>query len=166
MHISEARAQNPAVTQHVSNKLSLLSCLIVLKLSNIKFIKNTQVTKTVSYVSEGKHLGNKLHVYIRSVWQTHNIQEINLTPVQHWVTLLSVNIKCPEDRSSHIWVLHLCAMTTIKWSTHSFPLMSLIQISDYQMQVYREEMINATKHIIMQKKWIMIIFFYKRDNYY
>ncbi len=83
MHTYEARAQNPAVTQHVSNKLSLLSCLIVLKLSNIKFmLKNTQVTKTVSYVSEGKHLGNKSHVYIRSVWQTHNIQEINLTPVQ------------------------------------------------------------------------------------
>ncbi len=40
--------------------------------------------------------------------------------------------------------------------------MSLIQISGSQMQVYREETINATKHIIMQKeKWIMIHLFIK-----
>ncbi len=34
------------------------------------------------------------------------------------------------------------------------------------MQVYREEMINATKHIIMQKKMNNDNFFYKRDYYY
>ncbi len=40
--------------------------------------------------------------------------------------------------------------------------MSLIHISGSQMQVYREETINATKHIIMQKeKWIMIHLFIK-----
>ncbi len=43
-------------------KLSSLSCLFALQLSNThKFVKNTPVTKTVGYyVYEGKHLGTEL----------------------------------------------------------------------------------------------------------
>ncbi len=50
--------QRAAVTWHVNTKLSSLSCLIVLKLSNtLKFmLKNTRVTKSVC---EGKQLGKK-----------------------------------------------------------------------------------------------------------
>ncbi len=33
------------------------------------YIKNTQVTKTVGYFCEGKQLGNKSHVYIKTVRQ-------------------------------------------------------------------------------------------------
>ncbi len=66
-HTSEARAQKATVTRHVSTKLSSLSCLIALKLSNTHtFILITRVTKRVSYVCEGEQLGKKLHVYISS----------------------------------------------------------------------------------------------------
>lgn len=44
----------------------------------------------------------------------------------------------------------------------------VIQITGSQMQVYREETVNATKQIIMQKKKDLInnTFDYKRDYYY
>ncbi len=73
---SEAHAQKPAVTQHVSTKLSPLSCLIAIKRSNThKLMLKTQMSyKTDGYVSEGKQLGKKLDVSIRSVWQQCNIQ--------------------------------------------------------------------------------------------
>ncbi len=39
------------------------------------YVKNTRVTKTVSYVCEGKQLGNKWHDYIRSVWQQRTVNK-------------------------------------------------------------------------------------------
>ncbi len=66
-HIRSTHTQKMAVTQHVSTKLSYLSCLIVLKQSNThKFMRKTYELQKKSVMSEGKQLGKKLHVYI---WQ-------------------------------------------------------------------------------------------------
>ncbi len=39
------------------------------------YVKNTRVTKTVSYVCEGKQLGNKWCDYFRSVWQQYTVNK-------------------------------------------------------------------------------------------
>ncbi len=71
-HTSEARAQKAAVTRNT--KLSSLSCLIALKLSNThKFMLKTHELQKQSVMSV-KVNRKKSSVYIRSVWQQRNIQ--------------------------------------------------------------------------------------------
>ncbi len=80
-HTSEANAQKAAITQHVSPKLSSLSCLIALKQSNThKFMLKKHISYKNSYVCEGKQLGKKSHVYTwRIVYGSFRVNPISLS---------------------------------------------------------------------------------------
>ncbi len=65
VHTSEAHGQKAAVTE-LETKFSI---------HTQDYVKNTRVTKAIGYFCEGKHLGNKLHDYFRSVWQQHTVNK-------------------------------------------------------------------------------------------
>ncbi len=75
------KKKKEAVTWHASSKhVSFIACLIALKLSNthkvmyLKTLKNTHMSQKQAVMSvKVNNWENKSHVYIRSVWQQHNI---------------------------------------------------------------------------------------------
>ncbi len=63
MHISEAHAQKTDVTWHISTKLSSLSCLIVLKLSNIH-VKNTHELQKQPVISVKVNSWERIYMFV------------------------------------------------------------------------------------------------------
>ncbi len=112
VHTSKSHAQSK-LTRHASTKLSSLSCLIALKLSNTQVYVKNRVTKTVGYVCDGKQLGKKSHVYIRSVWQQRNISKyINkstalLSPLRLGLWIVICARQCSQRQNRYHALLKL-----------------------------------------------------------